>query len=88
MAELPAVLKDEIFEHRYHHLIESFELLRNCENKDFVKECIQVLKKIKVDKDDIIYGEGDLSEEIYFIRRGLIKIYDMNGLPFADFNEG
>jgi CRP-like cAMP-binding protein len=42
-----------------------------------------MLRKIKVDKDDVIYWEGDFSEEIYFIKLGKVKLYAKNGFPFA-----
>jgi len=46
------------------------------------------MKKIKFDKDDVIYGDGDLSEEIYFIKKGKVKIYDTTSVPFIDYSEG
>jgi CRP-like cAMP-binding protein len=49
---------------------------------------VQMLKRIKVDKDDVIYLEGDFSEEIYFIKVGKVKIYAENGFPFASYKEG
>eukprot|EP00347_Sterkiella_histriomuscorum_P015168 403358060 len=88
LKELPQALKDEIFQHRFHHLIDAFELLKNCPSKDFIKDCLQVMKRIKVDKDDVIYNDGDLSEEIYFIKKGTVKIYTKNGMPFIDFTDG
>jgi len=47
-----------------------------------------MLRKIKVDKDDIIYWEGDFSEEIYFIKAGKVKLYAKSGFPFASYDEG
>ena len=35
--ELPSTLQDEIFHHRFHHLIDSFDFLRTCEDRLFVK---------------------------------------------------
>lgn len=42
-----------------------------------------MLRKIKVDKDDIIYMKDDFSEEIYFIKTGKVKIFAENGYAFA-----
>mgnify|MGYP000683143663 CR=1 FL=1 len=47
-----------------------------------------MLKRIKVDKDDVIYLEGYFSEEIYYIKVGKVKIYAENGFPFASYKEG
>lgn len=46
---------------------------------------VQVLKKIKVDKDDVIYNELDFAEDIYFIKTGKIKLLARNGYPFATY---
>ena len=34
-----------------------------------------MLRKIKVDKNDEVYQEGDFAEEIYFIKTGKIILY-------------
>jgi CRP-like cAMP-binding protein len=47
-----------------------------------------MLRKIKFDKDDVIYWEGDFSEEIYFIKTGKVKLYAKNGFPFYSYKEG
>lgn len=49
---------------------------------------VQLLKKIKVDKEDVVYWEGDFAEEIYFIKSGKIKLYVENGFPFASYKDG
>lgn len=38
--------------------------------------------------DDVIYWEGDFSEEIYFIKNGKVKIYAKNSFCFAQYKEG
>lgn len=43
---------------------------------------------MKVDKEDVIYWEGDFAEEIYFIKSGKVKLYAKNGFPFASYKEG
>jgi CRP-like cAMP-binding protein len=47
-----------------------------------------MLRKIKVDKDDVIYWEGDFSEEIYFIKQGKVYLYGKNSKPFNDYKDG
>ena len=66
----------------------SLDFLRNCQNNDFVWAMVQMLRKIKVDKDDVIYWEGDFSEEIYFIKQGEVKIYAKNGFSFLEYKDG
>lgn len=49
---------------------------------------MSALKKIKVAKQDILYWEGDIAEEIFFIKKGSVKFYTDSGLPFNDSKEG
>ena len=74
--------------HRYEGLIKNIDMLRDCKNTDFVWELVPRLKKIKMEKDDTIYREGDFSEEIYFIKTGKIKLVALNGYSFAYYNDG
>ena len=62
--------------------------MRDCENNEFVWAMVQLLRKIKVDKDDVVYYEGDFAEEIYFIKSGKIRLYAENGFPFATYSDG
>ena len=49
---------------------------------------VQLLRKIKVDKYDVSYWEGDFSEEIYFIKSGKVKLYAKNGFSFLQYKDG
>jgi len=44
---------------------------------------VQLLRKIRVDKYDVIYMDGDFSEEIYFVKQGSVRLYAKNGFPFG-----
>jgi len=46
------------------------------------------LKKSKFEKTDIIYRDTTLSEQIFFIYKGIIKLYAENNYPFYTFNNG
>ncbi len=41
-----------------------------------------------MNKEDVVYWENDFSEEIFFIKHGLVKIYAKNNFPFASYGEG
>jgi CRP-like cAMP-binding protein len=47
-----------------------------------------MLRKIKVDKGDVIYVDGEFSEEIYFIKQGKVKLFATNGFPFLTCKDG
>jgi hypothetical protein len=50
-------------------------MLKNCDNTEFIWSLVQQLRKIKVDKNEVIYSIGEFSEEIYFIKQGKVKLY-------------
>ena len=66
--ELPITLRDEVLQHQFQGLMTSLEFLRTCKNTEFIWALVQMLKKIKVDKGDVIYVDGEFSEEIFFIK--------------------
>jgi CRP-like cAMP-binding protein len=49
---------------------------------------VQALRKLKIDKGDVLYFEGDFSEEIYFIKQGKVKLFASNGYPYLNFKDG
>jgi CRP-like cAMP-binding protein len=55
-------------------------MLKNCDNTEFQWSLVQQLRKIKVDKHEVIYSIGEFSEEIYFIKQGKVKISAPNGI--------
>ncbi len=46
------------------------------------------MKKIKVDKGDVLYMDGEPSEEMYFVKQGKIKIFASNGFPYLTCKDG
>ncbi len=63
-------------------------MLKNCDNTEFVWSLVQQLRKIKVDKNEVIYSIGEFSEEIYFIKQGKVKLYAQNGFPYLSCKDG
>lgn len=49
---------------------------------------VQLLKKIMIDKGDVLYMDGEFSEEIYFIKQGKVKIFAKNGFPYLLCKDG
>lgn len=86
--ELPSNFSEEVLFYRFHGLFKSIDFLKNNVKHGFVWKMVQMLRKIKFDKDDVIYWEGDFSEEIYFIKTGKVKLYAKNGFPFYSYKEG
>lgn len=49
---------------------------------------MQQFRKIKVDKNEVIYTIGEFSEEIYFIKQGKVKIFASNGFSYISIKDG
>jgi len=49
---------------------------------------VKNLKKIRFEKGDRIYNDSELSEAVYIIYKGTVKLYAENGFPFSTFTNG
>lgn len=49
---------------------------------------VQQLKKIKVDRGDVLYYDGEYAEEIFFIKQGKVKLFATNDFPFMTLKNG
>lgn len=94
MESLPPTLKMEVMNHSHGEMIQT---LRFFEGRDwnFVWTAIPLMKPIHFTKYEIIYREGDLSEEsksysflVYFIMKGFILLATKEGKPFRKLIAG
>ena len=85
--ELPPTIKEELFFHMYGSLLESLEFFQQLDN-DCTWAIIKCLKKVKYDKGDKIYHDKDLSDNMYLIHKGTVKLYAENDYPFAQYKNG
>lgn len=85
--ELPPTLKEELFFHQYGGLIDHLNFLQDLGN-DCVWGIVKALKKINYEKGDTIYLDGDLSEHLFIIHKGTVKLYADNGYPFSQYKSG
>lgn len=49
---------------------------------------VQMLKKIKVDRGDVLYRENDCSEELYYIKQGKVKLFTEVGIHYLTLKDG
>ena len=59
----------------------NFQFFKNFENSDFFVKIVTSLKPILSMKDDILIQEGDIIEDIIFIKKGVLSleiILDLN----------
>jgi CRP-like cAMP-binding protein len=68
--------------------LQQLELFKICKNTEFVWSLVQQFRKIKFDKNEVIYTIGEFSEEIYFIKQGKVKIFASNGFSYISCKDG
>lgn len=81
--ELPSTLKEEVMFHQYGAIIKKFHFFEKVNNNDFVWGAVKCLKKISFDKNDTIYFDDSISDCMYLIHKGFVKLYAENDFPFA-----
>lgn len=98
MNELPASLRSEVIQHTHGDIINKINFLRG-KDPDILWAILPILRPLKLLPNDILYTQSEHADEIYFIKRGKIKLYvDINmndpnieesqNLPFIAYVEG
>jgi len=73
---------------QYGKLIENTKFLREIRDYECVWAIIKSLKKVTFDPSDRIYLDKELSEMIYFIHSGHVKLFAENQYPFKVYRPG
>jgi len=63
------------------------EFLQNLDN-DITWGIVKKLKKTKYEHNDRIYVDGELSDSMFMIYKGNIKLYAENDFPFITYTSG
>ena len=71
---LPVTLKNDLISEMYKPIIKKFIFFKNFQNKDFIVRVILAFKAVIADKNDILVNEGDLLEDIMFIKKGVLSV--------------
>ena len=82
--ELPPTLKEEVLFHQYGSIIKRFQFFKS-QNNQFVWLTVKCLTKIAFDKSEIIYHDDSISDCMYFIHKGQVKLFADNDLSFANY---
>lgn len=78
LKELPSNLRAEVIQHTHGEIIKKIKFFSD-KPLDFIWAILPMLRSIKVHLKDVIYNQGDLAEEIFFISNGRVKLYiDIN----------
>ena len=79
---LPLGLKNNLIAAMYKPIIDNFIFFKYFQNTDFNVRVILAFKPIIAYKNDILVNEGDMIEEIMFVKKGILSVE----LPINIFN--
>ena len=71
---LPISLKNDLISEMYKPIIKNFIFFKNFQNKDFIVRVILAFKAVIAEKNDILVTEGDLLEDIMFVKKGVLSV--------------
>ena len=71
---LPVSLKNDLISEMYKPIIKNFIFFKNFQNKDFIVRVILAFKAIIAYKNDILVTEGDMIEDIIFVKKGVLSV--------------
>ena len=71
---LPLSLKNNLISEMYKPVIQNFIFFKNFQNTDFIVRVILAFKPILAYKNDILVNEGDMIEDIMFVRSGVLAV--------------
>ncbi len=71
---LPVGLKNNLISEMYKPIIQNFIFFKNFQNTDFIVRVILSFKPILAYKNDILVNEGDLVEDIMFVKKGMLTV--------------
>ena len=71
---LPLSLKNNVIIDMYKPIIKNFQFFKSFQNSDFFVKIVTSLKPVLSIKDDILIQEGDVIEDIIFIKKGVLSL--------------
>ena len=74
LESLPSSLQNNLIIEIYKPIIMNFQFFKSFENSDFFVKIVTSLKPILSMKDDILINEGDIIEDIIFIKKGVLSL--------------
>ena len=71
---LPSSIQNNLIIEIYKPIIKNFQFFKYLENSDFFVKIVTSMKPILSIKDDILIQEGDVIEDIIFIKKGILSL--------------
>ena len=71
---LPIGLKNDLISEMYKPIINNFIFFKNFQNSDFIVRVILAFKPVIAYKNDILVNDGDMVEDIMFVKKGILSV--------------
>ena len=71
---LPVTLKNNLIVEMYKPIIKNFIFFKSFQNTDFIVRVILSFKPVLAIKNDILVNEGDIIEDIMFVKKGILSV--------------
>ena len=71
---IPVGLKNSLISEMYKPIIKNFIFFKSFQNIDFIIRVIMAFKPIIAYKNDILLNEGDMVEDIMFVKKGILAL--------------
>jgi hypothetical protein len=71
---LPVTLKNNLIVEMYKPIIKNFIFFKSFQNTDFIVRVILSFKPVLALKNDILVNEGDIVEDIMFVKKGILSV--------------
>lgn len=84
--ELPSSLRSEVIKHTHGEIIQKINFFRD-KDPDLLWAVLPILRPLKLLPQDVLYTQGEHSDEIYFIKQGKIKLYVEVNIPDPNYIE-
>ena len=91
---LPLSLKNNLIYEMYKPIITKFTFFKNIDNIDFIVKVILAFRPVIAVKNDILVNDGDIVEEIAFVKKGVLIVqllinfdnYEENAEKYSNMN--
>ncbi len=88
LKDLPSALQKELAMHIHAEVLEKIPIFRGAED-GFIKEIVMKLAPAMFTPGDIIFREGEIGHNMYFISKGSVEIiHEHTGKVFATISQG
>jgi CRP-like cAMP-binding protein len=87
LQELPTNIRAEVANYTYQNVFQNIKFFKD-KDPAFILSFLPCLKRISAEKDEILYNQGKIAEEVYFLLSGRVKMVNLDGFIFRHYVEG